>query len=254
MKQLICFLILFFSCTIIFAQEKKDAEKKAISISALNIGIELQKPLLDLDERYGGFSVLNVGVNSKTIQNIVYNFSYNFILGNKVLQDDLGYLFLNSDSIITGLNGQRAVVGVFQRGYKINFGVGKIVKQIKNKNSGILVELNTGIISNRISYKDGTENFSFLSDAYMRGFDKLSRGFYLEEFVGILFFDNKKLINFKFGLNFVQGFTSDKRANFYASDFEPIQNRKDFSIGLKANWIIPFFYSKEKSTERYYYN
>jgi len=254
MKQLICFLVLFLFLFSLSAQEKKEDEKSAISISAINLGVQLQKPLLDFNDRYAGFSILNVGVNSKTINNMVYNFSYDIILGKNVIQDDLSNLYLNNDSLITGLNGQPAALGVFLRGYKVNFGIGKIVKPIKNRNSGILVELNSGIMSSKIRYKDGAENFSFLTDAYLRGFDKLSRGFYLEEFVGLLFYDDEKLINFKIGLNFLQGFTSDKRAYFYASEAQPIENRKDFAVGIKANWIIPFYYSKEKSTERYYYN
>ncbi len=85
------------------------------------------------------------------------------------------------------------------------------------------------------------------------GYDRLTQGLSLSEFIGYQYVSEKNLYNFYIGLFFQQGLTKNMRnLNFdQPNTSTSTKLRNDNSYGVKIGWNIPFFNDKPK--EFYYY-
>ncbi|HNB82224.1 MAG TPA: hypothetical protein PLP14_09015, partial [Chitinophagaceae bacterium] len=102
----------------------------------------------------------------------------------------------------------------------------------------------------KIKLFDKDQSFPQLRDEYVKGYDRLSNGLYLEHFTGYMYFSKNKLINCMMGLNIVCAFTKGRRDFLYDVARSDTRSRTDLLVGLKLGWIIPMY--KKVSEETYY--
>ena len=76
-----------------------------------------------------------------------------------------------------------------------------------NPNSGIIVSGGIGILQHKILIDFRDAQIPQLGEEYKKGYDRLSYGLALNQFVGYVFFGNKKLINFYAGVELTQAWT-----------------------------------------------
>jgi hypothetical protein len=85
-----------------------------------------------------------------------------------------------------------------------------------------------------------------LRGRYLRGYDRLANGTFVEQYVGYAYFSSNKLINFTIGADILAGFTQGRRDYLYDVMRPDNAKRLDLLYGLRAGWFIPMFKRKSE--------
>jgi hypothetical protein len=122
--------------------------------------------------------------------------------------------------------------------------VGKIFPLGKeNRRSGILMRLGGGLLQHRIRIqKDPARRAPIVEEEYQKGFDRLSNGPYLHQFIGYQYLSTDRGLNFYVGLEGYQAFTQSRRSFDLASQMQDSRNRFDQTWSIKVGWILPFYF------------
>jgi hypothetical protein len=145
---------------------------------------------------------------------------------------------------------------MFERGWVFMGRVGKVLTKVPftkldaglNPNSGFLLMLGAGMVQHKIQIKS---NALALTEDMIKGYDRLSNGPALSQFLGYLFLSNNRLVNFYFGIECIQGWTQNRRGYNYDTMQEDTKTRMDIMTGIKLGWVLPLY--KKVPDEFYYY-
>ena len=85
-----------------------------------------------------------------------------------------------------------------------------------------------------------------LRGAYLKGYDRLTNGAFIEEYAGYTYFSKYQLVNFTIGLDALVGFTQGRRDYLYDVMRPDNAKRIDILYGLRAGWFIPMFKRKSE--------
>ena len=85
-----------------------------------------------------------------------------------------------------------------------------------------------------------------LRGAYLKGYDRLTNGGFIEQYAGYTYFSKYQLINFSIGLDCVVGFTQGRRDYLYDVMRADNAKRLDILYGIRASWYIPVFKKKSE--------
>jgi len=229
------------------------AKPKAGFILAGNADFDI--PAGNIGKEFGLSYRVGPGVLYKTSSNWLIGAKCDFILGSVVKQDSLMinirdrystdnthvYEFINND-------GEREGVPVYERGYIIGLQAGKIISTSKSHpDNGIELLTSAGFIQYKIDIYNSNKDIPQLQGSYLKGYDRLTNGAFVEEYAGYIFFAKNKLLNFTLGLDGLVGFTQDRRTFLYDVMRSDNGQRIDFLFGLRGGWFIPIF--KRKSEE-----
>ncbi|MFZ9943163.1 MAG: hypothetical protein ACO3O0_06105 [Bacteroidia bacterium] len=214
----------------------------------LNVSFGYYQPGGDLADRFGSNSMLGGEVLYKDKRNFVYGFSTGFIFGDQIKEPKLMSDLYTPEQQIIGLDGLYAEIRIFERGYHFGPAVGKIFSFKKpNPNSGIMLLVSPGFLQHKIRIEDIGNTVPALRGDYKKGYDRLTNGFRLQEFIGFVYFSNRQLANFYAGFEFIQGFTQLRRD--YVFDDQAIDRgqRLDLMYGFKLGWTMPLYKKKPKA-------
>ena len=89
-----------------------------------------------------------------------------------------------------------------------------------------------------------------LSGDYEKGYDRLTAGFTLSQFVGYQNLSNRRISNYYIGIELTEGFTRSMRDYDFDRMAPDSQSRLDLMIGIKAGWILPLY---GRAPKDYYY-
>jgi len=129
-----------------------------------------------------------------------------------------------------------------ERGSFLGLSVGKVIPLSKKYKSGLKLSFSGGIFEHHIRLLDDERSFPQLDLEYGKGYDRLSRGLGIKEFIGWQYLSDNKRVNFYMGLEFTQGFTSGVREyDFDRAALSSKESRFDGTIGLRIGWILPFY-------------
>ncbi len=220
----------------------------------LNLGFDysFQIPGGDLKDRFGG----STGLGGKIEFLLKNNFSISgdgfFFFGRNVKEDPIASL-RGRDGLFIATNFSQANIFLRERGFYMGGSIGKIFPVLKNnKRSGIKIDLGVGLFQHKIRIQDDPEAFvPIIANEYKKGFDRLSNGLALRQFVGYQHLSNNRLINFYVGFEFVQAFTQNRRSINFDTMASDDTRRFDLLSAFKIGWILPF-YLGEKGEEIYY--
>ncbi len=241
------FKSIFFSLAILFCHTGETKAQFSIRDTTLSfpmIGIvtSYQLPGGDLADRFG--NNLNVGAvfQWKFRNNILIGLEGNFLFGENVKENSFLDAFKTPDGNIIDGNGQYAIVALRERGFKFEIKTGKIFPIIgPNKNSGLMTTLGVGFIQHKIRIETPSGNIPYLEGEYKKGFDRLTNGLSLTEFLGYMNFSNHKLVNFYAGIECTQGFTKNKRAQNFDTGIQDTKSRTDLLFGIRLGWVFPIY-------------
>ncbi len=211
-------------------------------IFALHYGGNLTSA--DLKDRYGYLNHIGGLVGYKTSQNWFWGVEANFIFGNKIRMNDPLKNLRDSNGNITDENGDIASVIFNSRGLNVNAAFGKVLPILSpNANSGIFVHGGVGILSHKLRIETNNQVVPPIEGDYKKGYDRLTMGVNLHQFVGYSLMSNRGLVNFYGGFYFQEGFTKNQRTiNFDEPDI-PVstKTRLDIQYGFKLGWMIPVY-------------
>ncbi|NEQ49992.1 MAG: hypothetical protein F6K11_07655 [Leptolyngbya sp. SIO3F4] len=232
-------------------QAQQSVRDSVISCVVMDFAYTLQFPGGDLADRFGRNSAVGGGIYYKTKRNWIFGGSGSFIFGNDVKDLSMLDLFRDENGGIPGTTGLYANVVVFQRGFTAQGQVGKIFPWFgPNPNSGIMVLGGLGMMQHNIRYQDDVQEVPLLNGDSEKGYDRLTNGLMLSQFIGYRYLGNKRLLNFIFGFEAMQGFTQNRRGYNYDTGQPDTESRLDLLYGVKVGLSLPLY--KRVPKEFYY--
>ncbi len=258
MRKIIFTTLFILSGVGAFAQDAlfgTGAAKKQHSGFILNGNVSGDMPMFDMAKRFGLDYRLGASITYKTTSNWLFGIKYDFLLGNKIKEDS----FMNNvkdkysgdfnGKVFQALNinGQRVGVPVYERGFLMGVQAGKIVPIKKGeKDNGLMFLTTVGFIQHRINIFNRDGDVEQIQGDYVKGYDRLTNGWFAEQYAGYTYFAKNGLLNFNFGLDLVWAFTQGQRAYLFDVGHADDKKRNDVLFGIRAGWMIPIFKRKSE--------
>ena len=233
------FLILIVIPLISFSQKEKSSLPPAILV---NFEFGFNKPGGDYAERFGNNLAAGGGVEYITSKNnFIYGLHGTFYFGDEVKEDVLSEI-RNNDGFLIGTNKINAEVFLRQRAFYIGGSFGKIFSLSNNNpRAGIRASVGAGFFQQKIRVQEDPNSFvPIIAGDYKKGWDRMSNGLGLRQFIGYQQLSLNGLINFFIGFEFMQAFTQNKRPNDFKLMEKLDDSRVELMYGIKVGWTLPF--------------
>jgi hypothetical protein len=229
-----------------YSQSVKDS-----SFRILMVGVHLsgQLPQYDLAKRFG--PNLNAGATFtwKTKQNILIGFEGSYFFGKNVREDVVSSM-RNEDGFVVDNEGYPADLRSTLRGWNFHLNAGYLFNKLgHNPNSGLFFTVGAGYMQHKVKLYDANQKIAAVKGDLKKGYDRLSGGFAVSQFIGYKYLSNNRLANCYFGFECYQGFTQSFRGINYDTGLTDTQKRFDISVGFRFGWILPLY----KRTKDFYY-
>ncbi len=250
MKSFYFILSSFLISISVFAQSS--LQDTLVNFFMMRVNYTYQVPLADMANRFGGNSALGIGVGMKFGKNIFLGAEGGFMFGRNVKEFNILDGITDANGFLIGSSGLYTDYAFSEKGFSMQAQVGKIFSFAQpNANSGLMALFGVGFLQHKISIDTDEEEFPAIDKTYRKGYDRLTNGFMLSQFIGYFYIDaRKKRINFYGGIEIQEAFTKNRRSWNFDENRKDDSARKDILVGLKLGWIIPFYISQ---TEKYYY-
>lgn len=205
----------------------------------------------DISNSYGAHMGIGGSYMFKTQGNWMLSADLTFIAGSVFKADSIFNNLIDEYGDFINTYGEIGEVNFYERGFYTGLKAGRLFPIFgPNPNSGLLLTLSGGLLQYKtLVHQDGRDIPSIIED-YSKGYDRLTNGFGLSEFIGYLHLDSHDPINFYVGLEFTQAWTKNRRSwNFDLMGPEN-QLKHDYIFGIRFGWIFPI---NKKATNTYYF-
>jgi len=207
-----------------------------IAMSLISMHSGVQFPAGDLNERFGNSASIGASYGYKTARNWTFGVEGGFLFGSNVKQE-VALDIRTAEGEIIDDNGGLVEMLVQQRGFHFTGFVAKTLPVIgPNDNSGLFLKAGVGLLQHKIRLETRKNDISILEGDYIKGYDRLTNGLVLQQFVGYQHCSNNRRVNYTIGLEFMEGFTQSRRDFNYDLQRKDDQKRMDILIGLKVGW------------------
>ena len=85
-----------------------------------------------------------------------------------------------------------------------------------------------------------------LSGDYKKGYDRLTNGLTLKQFIGYQHLDPNLRLNFFAGFEFLEGFTRSRRDFDFDTRRKDQTDRLDLLWGFRVGLVLPFYFSGDR--------
>lgn len=248
-----CLTILCSLCIGLTAFSQRNVQDSVIGTPLIGVHYGGNWTAGDLADRYGYLNHIGINAGYKTNKNWYWGVDGNFMFGNDVRMTGIFDHLVDSKGNITDINGDIAIVYVYARGFNANVAVGKIFPVLSpNENSGIMVHAGAGYLLHRMRIETQDQVIPQIELDYKKGYDRLTTGLNVHQFVGYSFMSNGGFYNFYAGFYIQEGFTKNRRTIFFDQPDTPVPTatRMDIQYGFRAGWFIPFY--KRQPKDFYY--
>lgn len=248
MRHKIYFLLcLCFSLQFqIVAQSVKDS---CVRILMVGFHASGQLPKYDLEKRFGPNLSAGANFTWKTKRNFLFSVEGSYFFGRNVKEDVVANM-RNSSGHITDNEGYPADLRLTERGWNIYANVGYMISRLgNNPNSGVFITIGGGWTQHKIKLYDANQKIAAVDGDMKKGYDRLSGGIGLSQFIGYKYISNNRLANCYFGFEFYEAQTKSLRGFNYDTGLADTQKRFDVLIGFRFGWILPLY----KRTKDFYY-
>lgn len=244
-------LVSMFLMCISFYTYAQNVRDSVVFAPMVKVSYGVYLPGGDLSHRFGVNSAVGLNFSIKTKNNLFFGVDGSFVFGNNIKEDGILDSLKTSTGFIINQNGNPAIVRLFERGFTASFHVGKLFPLwSSNKNSGLLIYAGPTYFQHKIAIDDIGRQSAQLVGNYLKGYDRLSSGYGLHEFIGYAYLGNNRMINFFIGLDLVQAFTKSQRSFDYDLMKADIERRLDILSGIRVGWILPLY---KRNTQQFHY-
>lgn len=255
MTQKAVFIIFICLVYIFKLQAQKDQDVLPVKtnpgfINIFSYGIDF--PGGGMAEKYG--TNLRFGMSSSFYfenSNISVGICGSYMLGQTVKNDPI-FNLRSADGYVISTGGLHNSMKISQRGLALGAYFSKIFPFKPDRiRTGIRVDIGCYYLAHWTNFNDEFGDVPQLVGDYRKGYDRMTGGFALKEFIGYQYLDQESRISFIAGFEFFQAKTKNLRYHTY--DTAGIDNTSslDLLYGVKAGWILPIYI--EKSPEEIYY-
>ncbi|MDP2175104.1 MAG: hypothetical protein Q8K70_04250 [Bacteroidota bacterium] len=235
-------VVFLFSCFInVHAQmQAPELDKNAIRNTGL-IGLSYGRhiPGGDLGKRFGGSNTVGIYGAYKFNKNWVISANIATHFSSSVKESGILDSITGTYGELLDVNGNFSEVRLYQRGYLWHVDFGKIIPINKlNLNSGIMVTVGAGMMEHKIRMYFQRNVLPQLEGDYAKGYDRLSNGLLLRTFIGYQRIDPEQSLNFFAGVDYIHGFTKNRRAVNFDTRVSETKRRNDLLLGFKIGIMI----------------
>ncbi|MCB0696309.1 MAG: hypothetical protein KDC07_03025, partial [Chitinophagaceae bacterium] len=217
----------------LFGTVKKEARKGFI----IGVNGDIDFPGADMAKRYGTSYRVGGQVLYKTKSNWVIGPKYDYMFGTNLRIDSLMINIMDQYGSFISSTGERTGVTIYERGYMVGLQGGRIFNIDKhNSDNGIMLLTTLGFMEHKVLIRDRDDIIVPLKGDYKKGYDRLTNGWMLEQYIGYTYFANNNLLNFHIGLNVAAGFTKGRRDFLYDVRRTDNAARVDLLFGIRAGW------------------
>lgn len=211
-----------------------------------------QLPGGNLADRFGHNFNVGGSFMRKLKSNWLLGIEGQFIFGDQLKENHIMDSINTQQGFLIGTNGGYADVFLYERGFHFFVKAGKIFPVFKsNPNSGIMATVGAGLLQHKIRIENDDNNVPQVHDDYVKGYDRLTNGLSITEFIGWIHLGGNRIANFSAGFEFTQAFTQNRRSFNFDEMRQDDTKRLDLLYGFRASWYIPFYKKKPKD---FYYN
>jgi hypothetical protein len=240
------------SCSAYISPAQVNIKDSAISTSLISISYSYQFPGGDLSKRFLSNNAIGGSYLYKTKSNWLIGADGFFMFRDTIKETDILNSISTKDGNIIDGNGIYADVHLYERGFYCGVKGGKIFPVFgPNKNSGIVILCGAGLLQHKIRIENPDNTAPQIKGDYKKGYDRLTNGLAISEFIGYMFLGNSRLVSFYAGFEFTQASTQNRRSYNFDMMGPDKTKRSDLLSGLKIGWILPLY---KRSPEKYYYN
>jgi len=244
-------IILMMALGISESKAQSSVKDSVISMFTIDMSLAYHSPAGDLANRFGDNAALGGGFHYKTDRNWEIGIDVAYIYGTRV-NDPVTALTTTIEGFHIDQNGNFVNLLFLERGFTAVGNIGKVIPLLgPNPNSGLIIRAGLGLFQHRIRLETRRNDVPQLEGAYMKGYDRLTNGLTLHQFIGYKFMGNNRLINFTLGFEGYQGFTQSRRDFDFDTMKKDDQKRLDMLYGLKLIWSFPIY---RKASTGYYIN
>lgn len=255
MKRYILFLSLFI---VLISSSFAQRARRVANVRDTSIGITMFRPTASanlpigqLHTRTGFFYSLGGSVINKTASQWLFGVEGYFFNGGIIREKDHLKNLINSSGGITAQDGLNADMNRYYRGWSVMGQFGRLFPVGKpNMNSGFFILFGVGYIQHKIRTEIRQNNVWQLQKPYNKGYDRLSGGFNLSQFVGYQYINNRKTLTFFLGVEMNEGLVKSYRKFNYDTQRPDTDWFYTSSFAVKGGWMFNVYHRKQ--TKEYY--
>ncbi len=243
------FILFVISFKLILAQAP--VGDTCLNVPLVSVHISGQMPYGDLQNRFGNNLAIGGNFLFKHRKTWVLGLDGSYFFSKSVKENVLSNL-KNSDGFVIDNEGFPADLRVFERGFNAYVVVGKVFPKLgHNPNSGLITNFGFGYLQHKIKLYDAQQKIAAVKGDLKKGYDRLSGGYAMEQFIGYLFLSDNRLINFIAGFEFHEAITKSYRGFNYDTGLADTKTRFDYLIGFRFGWVLPLY---KRGPQKFYYN
>lgn len=253
LRTLFAFFIVSVFCVLQSheASAQRNIRDSLVFTPHISFNYAFQMPAGDLENRFGNNSNVGLSFHIKTKTNWYFGAEWSYMFGKSVNEEGLMQNLITDEGFIVDNEGGLARILIQERGSLTTLNVGKVIPlRFSNVNSGLLFKAGVGLMQHRIRIESQENVITQLEDEYLKGYDRLTNGLVLSQFLGYFHMSDNRLTNLYGGIEFYEGFTQGRRD--YNFDTRDVDNepRMDILFGIRVGWVIHIY--KRTGREVYY--
>jgi hypothetical protein len=234
------------------AVAQKSFSDSSLFLPHFSLQLGYHSPASDLANRFGNCGSVGAAFQIKTSGNFYFGLEGAYLFGNTVKEPGLIQNLRTEAGEVLANDGKIAIVSIQQRGYQVLLTAGKLFPWFgPNPNSGLLVKGGVGFLQHKIRLEHQENEIAQLEGEYLKGYDRLTNGLALSQFIGYYHLSNSRLTNFYLGLEVLEAFTKSRRDWNFDTMERDDRERLDILYGVRFGWIIPVY--KRPPADKYYY-
>ncbi len=227
-----------------------EASSQAFDKLDFNFRYGIDYPSLDMGERFGQNYSPELGLQFSK-NNIFYGIHGGMMLGPIVKEDVISNI-RDSEGFLISQQEDLAIITMKQRGFILGLHGGTFIPLLeKSGTHGIRLRLGVNVLTHYIIFNNETASTNQLLGQYGKGYDRLSRGFGIEEFIGYEFISISGKAHFFVGINGIQARTKNLRPYNFDTRERDTTPRFDVLTGLRLGISINL-YDNSSSTDVFY--
>jgi hypothetical protein len=206
----------------------------------------------DLSDRFGNGWSLDGGLSwLPENSNFEIGFRVQYGFGDQVKEDVLAGL-RTREGFLIGNQREPADIQLRQRNFFIGPSFGYTLRMGENQRAGLHFKTSLGYFFHRIKIQqDPVQNVPQVDEEYLPGYDRLTGGPAIHQFIGFQQLALDRRLNFYIGGELTAGATKALRTFDYPLGAIPSdEGRLDLLLGVKAGLVIPFYFGEGR--EIYY--
>ena len=225
-----------------FPEHPDDEVRNKGSLIGTHLTFGVHLPFGDMADRFGLDGDFGGTAEYMTAGNFLFGVEGSYFFGADVKEDPLSILRTPEGDII-GNNRLVASVALRERGFYVGGMAGKLFV-LNGKRSGIRFTFGAGVLRHRIRIQDDNSSVTQLTGDYKKGYDRLTGGLALNQFLGWQHLAANRRSNWMIGFEFNEGFTQTLRDWDFTERRKLDGKRLDLRIGIRVAWTLPFYQGK----------